>query len=238
MSKIGAILSHQYLGGTEKKVLSVDAGQSNQVGTNNGAPSDPNLLIPSLNSFIWNNSTFEVLEYGVNNKGASGGHGMELNLAFASPRPNYQVKVALGGTSLIDDWYDGSALRNQLISEINAARAVLGDDYEIWFQWNQWNGDVVGNQVGLYYDALVSFIQDLQAKTITFRHITIVKADLATPYDDVITQDMIDVQEMYVANTHNADILSTDDLSFIGDGIHLDSDSQNTVAEREFAFRT
>ena len=197
---------------------------------------NPDLLRPSEQSFIWNNSTFEVLEYGVNNKGASGGHGMELNLAYLSPKPNYQVKVALGGTSLFEDWYKGSALRNQLISETNAALDVLGDDYEIRFQWNQWNGDVSRGLVDGYYDALVEFINDVQANTKAFRHITIVKADLRTPYDDKEIQKMIDTQERYVRNTHNSDILSTDDLGFVFDGIHIDSDGQNEIAVRELSF--
>ena len=41
MSRKGALIGIQYYGLTDKKAIHVNAGQSNQVGTLNGAPSKP-----------------------------------------------------------------------------------------------------------------------------------------------------------------------------------------------------
>jgi hypothetical protein len=214
-------------------------GQSNAEGTVAEALYSK-FYSPNPNAYImgWhpsqNISSFEVLDFEEGNAlGAT--NGIECYVAYYYKEPIYIIKVVKGGTSLAVDWASGTSLRNNLITKINEAKALLGDVAIDWISyWNQGEDDTTNSTWANDYDTnYISMMEDVKTQTgIEFKHLI---AELSTK------------SGFYINNTANADVLRQKQLDIVDhykgrlipshgfgfhDGAHYDQIGQNIMAKR------
>lgn len=216
-------------------------GQSNAVGSYTGSPSESYLLTPIQNVFIWSGTTWDILEYSVNNKGYRGvDHGIELMLGYLLQQKYkediYIVKNARGGSSLAVDWAENGADYLQSVTDYNNAinnlissgkNPTLISDY-----WNHGEADAANQTYSNSYQtnlqALINRSKINNSKFIITRLSSLLDGFSSTyPYREIVRT----AQE-----TICPDYINQDDLHFttINSTEHFDSESQNILATRFF----
>lgn len=222
----------------DRNLFIVISGQSNAVGWNTGEPSESYLKTPIPNTYIWNGSDFEQLEYDVNNEGQNG-HGIELNFGYLCEDYDtiYIVKNAVGSTSLANNWNkDTGNLYDGLIEEINNALSSINSVFESRiFYWNQGERDANDlEDANNYQTNLSDFIDDVRNDIISGNQFKFIGTRLSNNISRPYLSEVRTAQENVFTTKINCEIINQDDLSLQSDGIHFTSNSQNILALRTF----
>lgn len=160
-------------------------GQSNDLGFGTGDPADSKYNDPNPNARILGDDyVWRVLSFPSNNKGVTvgedDGFGAELSVAYNMMDQDdiRIVKYGKGATDIANDWAVGTALKLELINQINIA-ILAYPNHDIHFYHNQYEKDVANAQRSAdYYDNCVLFYNDLEAningtiKTLTVAELT------------------------------------------------------------------
>lgn len=215
-------------------------GQSNAKGFETGPPSQSRLngVIPRV--LIWTGSSFDPLEYGVNNEGQNG-HGIELNLGYLASKITtgniYIVKHASNSSALGDeaatqnDWSPTGDLFPQFVTKFNDATThLMSNSISYNFIANWWDqGERDSNDAALYNSYGVN-LNNLETRIRTelnnvptsMRFITVrLSSQITRTFLDEVRRFQMD--KVFVNN---------DDLVLQGDNIHHTSESQNIMAAR------
>jgi len=212
-------------------------GQSNAVGTGTGAP--PIVYRDAIiGARIDINGTFQTLDFGINNKGASSSdHGIELSFSkdyvAATNRDLYLAKEAVGGSAIeeIVDEQDWNINSNELINDLDTAIARLKIQYDqtvkpkFVFYWNQGERDARLSKGNTYYTNLKNILDRVNAVIpIDLAVITKLRNDLGTNYpDEQIVRDAHAQLSMDISYVENLDMMN---YTLGGDGLHFTSDAQ------------
>lgn len=223
----------------------VKSGQSNDNGFNTFEVST-DYISPWEGSNMWNETEFQPTTFGVNNQnrltstGANavlGAHGKELSIAMRLPKEHWIVKRAQNGTALINDWFAGSDLDNQALTDLqNAWDALPSQDVIKVFEWDQWESSVSRNEASGYKTAFDELVARREAIIGAFDLIVISKCNPnSTAYTSGNVGEgdaLLAVQNQIVTERANAFLLDSDDLALAADQLHYPSAEQIIRGER------
>jgi len=213
-------------------------GQSNMDGRGGLGGASPQYLGVIPNSKIWNGSSWEDLEAGVNG-GSTGQFGLIFSMAYElqnlnPTKTNYFVFVAQGGTGFSnDEWNEGDPLYNQSVTDFNTAFAT-GNYEKKAICWQQGERDSTNTTDANNYELAEGNMIDAMKVDTGFSvfidgklpNITAIGYDfystVNTAKDDNLTANKSDYT------------IDTSDLSLQGDGLHFPSSSYETLGIRYF----
>lgn len=198
-------------------------------------------------AYIWTGSAFATLEAGVNNDGTTGSDfGPEMSMMKKLQELHgtdvYLVKEALGGTGLDDEWDPETGSEySALFVKIAAAIADLQSSGKtpkimgfIWIQGEE-DSKTIANAAA-YETRLASLVQEVRTDcaAIINADFSFVTAE-AIPFANstLLELPVIRNAQNEVATTApNIHLVSTSDLTDIGDDLHFDAASQETLGIR------
>lgn len=247
----------KYSGGGGQPVQTYDSllvflgGQSNAQGVGAGPPASP-YNSPITNANIWTGSTFDTLEYNVNNEGAggSGKYGCELSLGYKLVElfghEIYMDKFAvsnrgLSQNPLLEDFHPYSyELFTPLKEELKAAYDYLVNTLSknplVIGLWIQGESDVASQTLAdKWYSSFLVFRKDLNEYIGTSMewYINRLGSPQRNAYAhieggvpwDTVRQAQIDL----IANFDDIHLINLDDKTLNPDGVHWDGTSQIVI---------
>ena len=187
---------------------------------------DPNAHLAHLNQLapmsvgfgLWDSEETEVLFYGPELGFALRMHQNEALTNF------YMMKVAMGGSSLIEHWAPEGPMRQKLYEKTDAFLAE-NDAYVAGFIWFQgYNDQFEESHRIAYKDNLSQLVSDFRA---TYGlHLPVVVIQARKVHDLTI---IADAQATFVAETENTVLVESDGIT---NCFHYDSVSQLVIGDR------